>query len=141
MIHLPTRLLAGIGDRLAGLAKSGHGSTAVETAIVLPAFLLLIFTIIEGGMLLWTQSTLQFAVEAAARCASVNTTTCGTTSATQTYAASQTYGLTVPSSDFTVTTPSCGNEVSVSYSFTPFITDVWSGTITLTASSCYWNGT
>jgi len=68
MNGLVARLVFGITERLVGLAKAGDGATAVETAIVLPAFLLLLFAVIEGGLLFWTQSTLQFAVEAAARC-------------------------------------------------------------------------
>jgi hypothetical protein len=61
---------------------------------------------------------------AAARCAAVNTTLCGTTSAIQTYAASQTYGITIASSTFTYTQRSCGYQVSASYvfSFTAGIT-------------------
>jgi hypothetical protein len=70
--YAAARLLIGVSDRIAGLAKACDGATAVETAIVLPAFLFLLFSIVEGGLLFRTQSTLQFAVEAAARCAAVN---------------------------------------------------------------------
>ena len=141
MICGPARLLICVSDRLAALAKECHGATAVETAIVLPVFLLLLFTIVEAGLLFWTQSTLQFAVEAAARCAAINTSLCGTTSQIQSYAATQAYGMSISSASFTVSTPSCGYQVSISYPFTTFISDVYSGTLTLNASSCYWNGT
>jgi len=138
MDYAAARLLIGVSDRLAGLAKACDGATAVETAIVLPVFLLFLFSIIEGGLLFWTQSTLQFAVEAAARCAAVNTTLCGTASAIQTYAASQAYGTTIPSSTFTFTQPSCGYQVSASYVFSFIVSEVYpAGTITLTATSCY----
>ncbi len=111
MDYAAARVLIGVSDRIAGLARACDGATAVETAIVLPVFLLVLFAIVEGGLLFWTQSTLQFAVEAAARCAAVNTTLCPpTNSAIQTYAASQTYGMTIPSSTFTFTQPSCGGE-------------------------------
>jgi Flp pilus assembly protein TadG len=78
---LAAQLVIGIRGRLAALATACDGTTAIETAIVLPAFLLLLFAVIEAGLLFWTQTTLQSAVEAAARCAVVNTTQCGSTSA------------------------------------------------------------
>jgi Flp pilus assembly protein TadG len=137
------RLLNGVSDRIAGLARACDGATAVETAIVLPAFLLTLFSIVEGGLLFWTQSTLQFAVEGAARCAAVNMplaapAACASASATQTYAASQAYGMTIPSSAFTFTQPSCGYKVSASYVFSFIVSEVYpAGTITLTASSCH----
>jgi hypothetical protein len=47
----------------------------------------------------------------------VNPTICGSTSAVQNYAASQTFGITVSSSSFIVSQPSCGYQVSISYPF------------------------
>ncbi len=137
MDRLAIQLFTGVGGRLAALAKARDGATAVETAIVLPAFLLFIFAIIEAGLLFWTQSTLQFAVEAAARCAVVNTTQCGSASAIQTYAAAQATGMTIPSSSFSVTQPVCGYQVSISYPFSFIVTELFSGTITLNATSCH----
>ena len=113
------------------------GAAAVETAIVLPAFLLLLFAVVEAGLLFWTQTTLQFAVEAAARCATVNTTVCGSTSAIQSYAAAQAAGMTVSSASFNVSQPSCGNQVSISYTFSFIDTALFPGTITLNAQSCH----
>jgi Flp pilus assembly protein TadG len=129
----------GPGERLAALAKDCDGATAVETALVMPAFLLLLFAIIEAGFLFWTQTTLQSAVEAAARCAVVNTTLCGSTSAIQTYAASQAFGMTISSSSFNVSQPTgCSYQVSISYPFNLIVTRLFSATtITLTAKSCH----
>lgn len=134
------QLLIGIRDRLVGFAKACEGTTAVETALVLPAFLLLLFAVVEAGFLFWTQSTLQFAVEAAARCAAVgvvNTSECASTSAIQSYAASQALGMTVPSSSFKVSQPSCGYQVSISYPFSFIVSELFPGTITLNATSCH----
>jgi Flp pilus assembly protein TadG len=130
-------LLVRIKERLIGFGKGCDGTTAVETAIVFPAFLLLLFAVIEVGLLFWNQSTLQFAVEAAARCAAVNTTQCGTTGAIQSYAASQAIGMTVSSSSFNVSQSSCGYNVSISYPFNFIITGLFPGAITLTATSCH----
>jgi uncharacterized membrane protein len=147
MNDVAVRLLIGVRERLAGLAKACGGATAVETAIVLPAFLLMLFSIIEGGRIFWTQSTLQFAVETAARCAAVNiplaALPCASASAIPSYAASQAYGMTIPSSTFTFTQPaSCnsglGYKVSASYVFSFIVSEVYpAGTIPLTASSCH----
>jgi Flp pilus assembly protein TadG len=134
---LATQIVIGIRARLAALAKACDGATAVETAIVLPVFLLFLFAIIEAGLLFWTQSTLQFAVEAAARCAVVNTTQCGSTSAIQGYAAAQATGMTISSTSFNVSQPSCGNQVSINYPFVFIVTEIFSGTITLHAKSCH----
>jgi Flp pilus assembly protein TadG len=134
---LAAQLVIAIRGRLAVLAKACDGTTAVETAIVLPAFLLLLFAVIEAGLLFWTQTTLQSAVEAAARCAVVNTTQCGSTSAIQSYAAAQAPAMTVSSSSFNVSQPSCGYQVSISYPFSFIVPELYSGIITLNAKSCH----
>jgi Flp pilus assembly protein TadG len=113
------------------------GTTAVETALVLPAFLFLLFAVVEAGLLFWTQSSLQFAVEAAARCAAVNATQCGSNSAIQSYAASQVLGITVSSSSFSVSQPSCGYLISISYPFSFLSSELFPWTVTLNAQSCH----
>jgi len=137
MNYVTAQLLIGVRERLAGLAKACNGTTAVETAIVLPVFLLLLFAVIEAGLLFWTQSTLQFAVEAAARCAVVDATQCGSTGAIQSYAASRTIGMSVSGSSFTVSQPSCGHQVSISYPFSFIVSGLFTGTMTLNAKSCH----
>ena len=129
--------ISSLGRSLVRLARDCRGATAVETAIVLPAFLLVLFMVVEAGLIFWTQSTLQFAVESAARCAALSTTQCGTTSSIQTYAASKAVGISVSSSSFNVTTPSCGHEVSISYSFNLIVAGLLPGNITLNAQSCH----
>ena len=83
------------------------GSAAVEFALSLPLPLLLLFGTIEFGRLLWTQNSIQYAVEQAARCAAMGQTAgatlCTTESATQAYAASKVVGYTVPTAAFVVT--------------------------------------
>ena len=127
------------------LARARDGNSAIEFAIVAPVFLLLMLGTMEFARLFWTQSTLQQAVQAAARCASVNTTTCDNAADTQTYAANQMFGLNVSSSVFTATTANCGsvtgNKVSGSLQFN-FIAkglfpSSWLPPPTLTATSCF----
>jgi len=98
---------------------------------------MILFGIIEAGLFVWTQAGLQHASEMAARCATVNATTCGNASATQNFAVQQAYGLSLAPSVFSVTTPACGNQVSATYSY-QFITHYFgTPSLTLNARSCF----
>lgn len=120
-----------------GFRRDARGATAIEFAIIFPVFLLVIFGFIQCGLVLWTKFALQHATEEAARCATVNGSTCGTTGEVQTYAVTQAYGLKLASSIFAVTTPACGNQVSADYTF-PFITTYFgTPSVTLHAVSCF----
>ena len=130
------------------------GAVLVEAAITVPLFICLIFLMIEVGLILWTQASLQHGVEMAARCATVNppTNTCNTVGNVKTFATTQSLGLNPPASTFTVTlNTTCGtggnggNLVTASYSFPlfgysiphPGVYNVFAGSLTLTAQSCY----
>lgn len=116
-----------------------RGAAAIEYALILPAVLLFVIGIIDTGRLIWTYTTLSRAAEAAARCAAVNTTDCGTAGQIQSYAAAQAWGLTIDAGAFTVAAADCGIQVTGSYDFTfaiPAFTKDF-GTITLTATACY----
>lgn len=118
------------------LLRACDGIAAVEFALLSPVFLLMLLGAVEFGRMLWTQSTLQQAVEAAARCASVSCS-----GNIPSYAASQMYGMTVSSSVFTLTASpngNCGgNEVSASLPFTFAAPKLLPWNVTLTAQSCY----
>ena len=122
--------------RYAQICRDTHGATAVEFALTAPIFFAIVFGIAEGGLLLWTQAGLQHGVEAAARCASVNTTLCGSTSATQSYAAQNSFGLNPSPSSFTVSTPACGTQVSANYTFA-FANYFPTPSLALTARACF----
>jgi Flp pilus assembly protein TadG len=114
-----------------------RGTAAIEFGITAPAFFILIFAILELGIAIWTQVGLQHGAEMAARCASINTTICGSTSATQTYASQQAYGLGLSPSIFSVSTQNCGTMVTATYSF-HFLTKYIGGPdIALNAQSCF----
>jgi Flp pilus assembly protein TadG len=121
------------------MSGSRRGTAAVEYAIVLPAFLMFLFGLIDCGRLIWTYATLSRAVEAAARCAVLS---CNTD--IPTYAAGQAWGLGLTSSCCTVTTPACGKQVSATLTFT-FVIPWFYGTspygsansLTVTTSACY----
>ena len=111
------------------------GATAVEFALVLPAFLALIVGGVSAGNLGFTVSSLQFAVQAAARCSAVNTTLCNSASATVAYAQSRYMGPTI-SPTFTSTTAGCGHTVSANATFGFQVATHTIG-LPLTASACY----
>jgi hypothetical protein len=92
----------------------------------------------RSRLLFWTQIGLQHGAEMAARCASVNSTLCPNSdpNAITSYATQQTFGLNLPSSTFSYSTPTCGNQVSASYTFQfPEIFNV--APLTLTAKACF----
>lgn len=120
---------------LIDLCRDQRGATAVELAFVLPPLLLFLLGSMEFGRAMWIENALNYSVEEAARCASNNTTTCGSASAITSFAASRS-GATFAASAFTATSPSCGNMVSASY---PMSLNIPFGNyaITLTAQACF----
>jgi len=114
------------------------GASALEFGLTAPVFFLILLGVIETGLLFWTQIGLQHGAEMAARCASVNSTLCPTSNpnAITSYATRQTFGLGLPSSTFSYSTPACGNQVNASYNFQfPGIFNV--APLTLTAQACF----
>jgi Flp pilus assembly protein TadG len=122
------------------------GATTVEFALVGLLFFALILGVIETGRVLWTYNALHYAVQQAARCASVNTTNCGTEALMQSFA-SNIAGSNVPASVFHLNsgsppagTPACptasNNLVTASYAMQLYIPYV-SMHPTLTASACF----
>lgn len=119
------------------LIKDKTGTAAIEFAMTSWVYVFLLMAIIEGSFALWVQAGIQHGSEMAARCASVDKNNCASTGAIQTYAAAQSYGLNPPTSTFTVSTPTCGNRVSASYTLT-FLTHFFNpSSVTLTGSSCF----
>lgn len=117
--------------------RRSEGATAVEFAFTAPLFIGLVFAVIESGLALWTQFGLEHGVEAAARCASINTTTCSNASTTAAYAASNAFGLSIPQSVFSVTTQTCGFQVNASYNYAYFTKYFGAPTVNLKAQACY----
>lgn len=116
--------------------KDAEGTTALEFALTAPVFILIVFGIIEFGLLFWTQIGLQHGAGLAARCATINPTICSSSSAITTYAAQQSFGLNPPSQTFTYAAVSCGNQVSATFAFQfPQILNLSS--VNLTARACF----
>ncbi len=123
------------------------GSMAIEYALILPALLLFTLGIMDAARLLWTNTTLTWATDAAARCGALNTT-CPAASIPG-YAAglAQQLGIyNATASDFVATTPACGVQVQATYTFQfvipwfpQFSANAPFGgtTMTLNATACY----
>lgn len=118
-------------------AQQSDGSTAVEFGLTAPVFLTALLGVMELGMLFWTQLGIQHAAELTARCASINTTICGTETAIKSYASSRVFGLTIPTSTWTVSQPACGSQINATYDFA-FVANLFGApTWRLTARACF----
>ena len=87
------------------------GGGAAEFAIVLMPFAALIFAIVHLCLLFFANQALQFATEAAARCYSVDSISCGSTGAVQIYAAGHYRGPNI-SPTFVASGTGCGHTVN-----------------------------
>jgi Flp pilus assembly protein TadG len=123
--------------RLGGICRDEKGTTAVEFALTAPLFFMVLLGVIEAGLFTWTRAGLQHATEMAARCATINATTCGSVSGTQNFAVQQAFGLSVAPSVFSVSTPACGNQVSATYAYQFITTYFGAPSLTLNAQSCF----
>ena len=119
------------------LLRSRAGATTLEFALVAMPFFLLVFGTIEFGRVIWTQSAMEFAVQATARCVAVNETKCGTEAGWKDYAGSQLLASGIKTENFTLTTPACGKKVSISMPFDFLLADVMPARLTLTAMACH----
>jgi Flp pilus assembly protein TadG len=110
------------------------GSAMAEFAVTLPAFVMLMFGVIEIGRGLWLENALHYAVEQAARCYAAQT--CYANNSNIPAYAATVSGAVFPSTEFTASTPSCGFQVVATHSVNlmiPFYHMTW----TFTAKSCF----
>jgi Flp pilus assembly protein TadG len=117
------------------LLVSETGTTALEFAIVAPVFLSFLIGTIMLCVGLFLIGSLHYAVEDAARCASVKTTICSNAAKTIAYAQSRYFGPNL-SPTFTYAAAACGNSVSASmnYSMNVFYRTY---TIPISATACF----
>ncbi|MDB5447533.1 MAG: hypothetical protein JWQ97_2850 [Phenylobacterium sp.] len=116
-----------LGDR--------SGATAVEYALVLPLLAVMIMGGIWVGVLTLAVSSLDMAVQSAARCAAVDANLCATASATQAFAQSR-YAGPALSPVFTASNSGCGHTVTGQATFDLNIVP-GVGSLPLSVSACY----
>ncbi len=122
------------------LFKDRRGTSAVEFALTLPVFILMLFGLWQIGSGLWWQFGLQHGAQMAARCMTINRTVCSDTASTQSYAAGQSYGLNPAPSIFAVSGQPCGNQITADYTVAPAVANIGIFSIpalTLHAQACY----
>ncbi len=128
---------AGLRRFCACLAACRLGSVAIEFAVLLPVFLALIYGMFEFSRIAWTQSTLEYAVEEAARFAMVNPSA----SATQitNIANDSAAGLDAAEITINVTFVTLGGgqfvTVDGTYNFVPIVAIVGIGTFNITSTA------
>jgi Flp pilus assembly protein TadG len=118
------------------LAASTTGSAVVEFAMIAPIMIMMVIGGIYMSMLGYTANSLHFAVEAAARCASVNTTVCTNATTTQAFASSRFVNLGGDPVTFTYTTPTCGKQVEAAMVFV-LNTGISQYRVPLNATACF----
>jgi Flp pilus assembly protein TadG len=103
-----------IAMRRPSLVSCVRATTAVEFAMVLPAFLMLLLGIMSASLAVYTAASMHYAAEGAARCYSVSTAanagSCTTTATAQSYAQKIYFGPGSPT--FTASNPACGFQVN-----------------------------
>jgi Flp pilus assembly protein TadG len=136
--HLRTPF-ARLRQRLLPFGSDRRGATAVQFALIATPLLLFLFGIEETARIMWTQAAINMAVEEAARYSSVNGAAgnCTAAGTVATYAATRAWGLSIPSGDFTATSPACGCQVTANVPFTPIVPKLVPYTLTLNASACF----
>ena len=119
---------------IAAFARDARGGPAIEFALTAPIYFLGLFGLLQVGVWLFADFSLQHAVDDAARCSAL-----GTCSNPQAYAASATVGLPVTASAFTSATCTLnganGQKVSATYTVPTFIPAL--PNISVNVSACY----
>jgi Flp pilus assembly protein TadG len=117
------------------LRTDRSGASAVEFAIILPVFILLVLGSISAATLIFSISSLNYAVEDAARCAAVNKTLCSDGVSTANYALSKYVGPPI-TPVFTYSKTGCGNTVTATGVYTMDLVPQLSQ-IPVKASACH----
>ena len=118
------------------LRPDSAGTTAVEFALILPVFLMVVVGGFYVALMTFTASSLRYAVEAGARCASVNTTTCSNSATTIAYARTQFLAAKASSVTFTSSSATCGHLVTGTMSYT-LSTGIKTINYPLSAQACF----
>jgi Flp pilus assembly protein TadG len=130
------------------LLTNTHGGSLAEFAIVVPVFFALVLLILNLSLILWAQTSLHWATEKAARCASINanvgstatgpcTSSGSTTNASvKAYAGTEYKGPSITPVFTANVAATCGKLVSATGTYSASV--VFSTlSVTLKAQSCY----
>lgn len=126
------------------MTRKSRGQSLVEFALALPVIFFLVLGIIEGGRLVYSLVTLDYAVEEGGRLAVLPST--GSASAVQSHVSNHAYFITVPTSAVSVSVNNGGTAytsrvsgdrvvVSASYTYSPIVTSVFGLNMTMSLSA------
>lgn len=87
--------------------------------------------------MMWTRSTLDYAVQSGARCGALGASACASAAQIKNFVVSQAAGLQLSPGNITVATLSCGVEVSASLLFQFSVPAFLPHSVVLTARACY----
>jgi Flp pilus assembly protein TadG len=120
---------------LRAIRADNRGNSLIEFALIMPAFVMLIIGGFNAALAVFAASNMQYAVEAASRCASVKTTVCTNTTTTAAYAKARASGA-ASGATFVASSAACGHLVNgtLSYKMSLGVTAI---TIPLTAKACF----
>jgi len=141
---------------LASFARDRRGASAVEFALLVLPFFLLLFALIDIGWLLWTRQAAQQAAVSGARCMGIPMADCSTGSGTYDATKSRTYiagqaarwGVAITSANITVShSATCGGQAGFSKvdiafdraGLIPGVMTALNGGVTVTATACFPN--
>jgi Flp pilus assembly protein TadG len=125
-----------LGRRLRpSIIRDDRGVSAVEFAMISPAFFALTLGMVNLSLMMFTQSNLHYATQSAARCASVQTTVCTDSTAIRARAAADYHGPDL-GPVFTYAATACGNQVSGSVTYV-LNAVFYQFTVPLSATACF----
>jgi Flp pilus assembly protein TadG len=109
------------------------GAVALEFLIIAGPLVLLFLGTFDIGLLTLTETRINFAVEAAAKCGAISAAMCTSPSETAAYGASIAGVPGLDASRFLVTTAACGTNVTATYPYSGVVLPA----LTLSAGACY----
>ncbi|MBV1688691.1 pilus assembly protein [Novosphingobium sp. G106] len=118
------------------IGRDESGGAMIEFALVFPLFILAAVGGLYVAMLSFTSANMQKAVKEGARCYSINTTTCSSTTATATYTLQRYVSVTKDQPTFTASIAACGHLVSGTINFT-FNTGLAKFNVPLSSTACF----
>ena len=120
---------------LSKLRRCRSGAGALEFALVVPAFIMLVVGGFYAAMMIFTVASMHFAVEDGARCASVRTTVCADAPSTVAFTKGRYFGSAVQPV-FAYSATGCGHTVTGTVTYV-FDLGLVKTNVPLSASACF----
>ena len=130
------RAPSAVASAFTDLVRDCNGAVAFEFLIMLDPLLLLLLGTFDIGLMTLSETRINFAVEAAAKCGAIGAAMCISPSQTAAYGSSIAGLPGLDASGFLVTTEACGMYVTVTYAYAGVVLPA----ITTRAGACYPTG-